>query len=100
MLALSRGEGQSIIINGTIEVKIVKWTRSSVRLAIEAPRDVTIDRDEVWRKMHPDLPTPLDQAQAIRSSGGLSGQKSGTSIEVAHSDESARAEASGADSLE
>lgn len=67
MLALSRGEGQSIIINGTIEVKIVKWTRSSVRLAIEAPRDVTIDRDEVWRKMHPDLPTPLDQAQVLRA---------------------------------
>ncbi|MGC8559632.1 MAG: carbon storage regulator [Phycisphaerae bacterium] len=70
MLALSRGEGQSIIINGTIEVKIVKWTRSSVRLAIEAPRDVTIDRDEVWRKMHPDKPTPLDQVQALRENIG------------------------------
>ncbi len=70
MLALSRGEGQSIIINGTIEVKIVKWTRSSVRLAIEAPRDVTIDRDEVWRKMHPDKPTPLDQVQTLRESSG------------------------------
>lgn len=74
MLALSRGEGQSIIINGTIEVKIVKWTRSSVRLAIEAPRDVTIDRDEVWRKMHPDSPTPLDHAMASRHAIG--GEKS------------------------
>ena len=53
MLALSRGEGQSIIIDGTIEVKIVKWSRSSVRLAIQAPRAVTVDRDEIWRKMHP-----------------------------------------------
>ncbi len=70
MLALSRGEGQSIIINGTIEVKIVKWTRSSVRLAIEAPRDVTIDRDEVWRKMHPGQPTPLDQVQTLRENAG------------------------------
>ena len=75
MLALSRGEGQSIIINGTIEVKIVKWTRSSVRLAIEAPRDVTIDRDEVWRKMHPDKPTPLDQVQALRENIGSAGPR-------------------------
>ncbi len=70
MLALSRGEGQSIIINGTIEVKIVKWSRSSVRLAIEAPRDVSIDRDEVWRRMHPGVPTPLDQAHLARAADG------------------------------
>ncbi len=66
MLALSRGEGQSIIIDGTIEVKVVKWTRSSVRLAIQAPRDVTIDRDEIWRRMHPGEKSPLEKAEADR----------------------------------
>lgn len=66
MLALSRGEGQSIIIDGRIEVKIVKWSRSSVRLAIQAPREVSVDRDEIWRKMHPDEPSPLEKAEAER----------------------------------
>ena len=66
MLALSRGEGQSIIIDGRIEVKIVKWSRSSVRLAIQAPREVTVDRDEIWRKMHPGEPTPLEKAEHDR----------------------------------
>jgi carbon storage regulator CsrA len=66
MLALARTEGQSIIINGNIEVKVVKWTRSSVRLAIQAPREVTVDRDEVWRKMHPGEPTPLEKSEAER----------------------------------
>ncbi|MGN6368643.1 MAG: carbon storage regulator, partial [Phycisphaerae bacterium] len=66
MLALSRGEGQSIIIDGRIEVKIVKWSRSSVRLAIQAPREVTVDRDEIWRKMHPSQPTPLEKAEQDR----------------------------------
>jgi len=66
MLALSRGEGQSIIIDGRIEVKIVKWSRSSVRLAIQAPREVTVDRDEVWRKMHAGQPTPLEKAEQER----------------------------------
>jgi len=60
MLALARGEGQSIIIDGHIEVKIVKWSRSSVRLAIQAPREVTVDRDEIWRKMHPGQRNSLD----------------------------------------
>ena len=66
MLALSRGEGQSIIIDGHIEVKIVKWSRSSVRLAIQAPREVSVDRDEIWRKMHPNEPSPLEKAEAER----------------------------------
>jgi carbon storage regulator len=66
MLALSRGEGQSIIIDGNIEVKIVKWSRSSVRLAIQAPRVVSVDRDEIWRKMHPGEMTPLEIAERDR----------------------------------
>src|SRR4051794_23765930 len=66
MLALARGEGQSIIIDGHIEVKIVKWSRSSVRLAIQAPREVTVDRDEIWRKMHPGELSPLEKAEIER----------------------------------
>ncbi len=66
MLALARTEGQSIIIDGNIEVKVVKWSRSSVRLAIQAPREVSVDRDEVWRKMHPGEATPLEKAEAER----------------------------------
>ena len=66
MLALSRGEGQSIIIDGNIEVKVVKWSRSSVRLAIQAPREVTVDRDEIWRKMHPGTLSPLEKAEVDR----------------------------------
>jgi carbon storage regulator len=66
MLALARSEGQSIIIDGYIEVKVVKWSRSSVRLAIQAPREVTVDRDEIWRKMHPGQLTPLEKAEQER----------------------------------
>ncbi len=83
MLALSRGEGQSIIIDGKIEVKIVKWSRSSVRLAIQAPREVTVDRDEVWRKMHEGKLSPLEQAEQDRrerferEGGGPEGKKDG-----------------------
>jgi len=77
MLALSRGEGQSIIIDGRIEVKVVKWSRSAVRLAIQAPREVIVDRDEVWRRTHPGEKTPLEKAgderQERLSPGGPEG---------------------------
>jgi carbon storage regulator len=66
MLALARGEGQSIIIDGNIEVKVVRWSRSSVRLAIQAPREVSVDRDEIWRRMHPGKLTPLEHAEQER----------------------------------
>src|SRR5258708_3723718 len=67
MLALARSEGQSIIIDGKIEVKIVKWSRSSVRLAIQAPREIAVDRDEIWRKMNPGKPTPVEVAEKERN---------------------------------
>lgn len=67
MLALSRSEGQSIIIDGIIEVKVVKWSRSSVRLAIQAPREVTIDRDEIWKRIHPGEKSPLERVELDRS---------------------------------
>jgi carbon storage regulator CsrA len=67
MLALARGEGQSIIIDGNIEVKIVKWSRSSVRIAIQAPRAISVDRDEIWRKMNPGVLTPLEKAEMERN---------------------------------
>jgi carbon storage regulator len=62
MLALSRTEGQSIIIDGIIEVKVVKWSRNSVRLAIQAPREVSIDRDEIWKRIHPGEKSPMEKA--------------------------------------
>lgn len=79
MLALSRGEGQSIIIGGNIEIKVVKWSRSSVRLAIQAPREVSVDRDEIWRKMNPGQLTPLEIAEQERNARhGNSGPMSGS----------------------
>ena len=51
MLALNRYEGESIIIDGCIEVKIVRVTNRTgnpqVRISINAPREISIHRKEV-----------------------------------------------------
>lgn len=47
MLVLSRQEGQSIRI-GDIEVRIAKIRGRTVRVAVNAPRDVPVHREEIY----------------------------------------------------
>jgi len=47
-LLLGRKLGESIVIdNGKIRITVVEIRNNRVRLAIEAPRDVTIHREEL-----------------------------------------------------
>ncbi len=50
MLVLSRKLGEKIYINGNISIEIVDIDRGKVRLGISAPKEVPIDREEVWEK--------------------------------------------------
>ena len=47
MLVLSRKPLQSIMIGPDIKITIVKVERNQVRIGIEAPRQLTILRDEL-----------------------------------------------------
>ena len=47
MLVLSRRVGEEIIINENIRVTVVAVKGDRIRLGIEAPRDVSVDRAEV-----------------------------------------------------
>jgi carbon storage regulator len=47
MLVLSRKPLQSIMIGPDIKITIVKVERNQVRIGIEAPRELTILRDEL-----------------------------------------------------
>lgn len=49
MLVLSRKKGESIIIDGQIEVKVVAVEGEMVKLGIEAPKTVSIHRQEVYQ---------------------------------------------------
>jgi carbon storage regulator len=47
MLVLSRRPSQSIIIGGCIKVTVLTITRNQVHLGIEAPQNVSVDREEI-----------------------------------------------------
>jgi len=48
MLVLSRKKNESIIINDHITVTVIEIRGDKVRLGIEAPKDVTVHRREVY----------------------------------------------------
>ena len=51
MLILSRKNGQKIIINDEIEITILESKNDSCKIAINAPKDVKIYRDEVYQQI-------------------------------------------------
>jgi carbon storage regulator len=51
MLVLSRKINESIVISDGIIVTVVEIRRDKVRLGIEAPKNVTVHRREVYEKI-------------------------------------------------
>jgi carbon storage regulator len=48
MLVLTRKKDQSIIINDNIEITVLEVQGDQVRLGINAPKDISIHRKEVF----------------------------------------------------
>lgn len=59
MLVLSRKVGEAIVIDGRIRVHVARISGGRVRLLVDAPPTVPVDRLEVWRDKagQPQLPT-------------------------------------------
>ncbi len=62
MLVLSRKVGESILIGGNIEVKVLKVDKNTVKIGIEAPREFKVYRKELYEKI------VQENLQAVRSS--------------------------------
>ena len=52
MLVLSRKVNESIVVNDDITITVVEIRGDKVRLAIEAPREVSVHRREVFDAIH------------------------------------------------
>ena len=50
MLILSRRVGESRIIDGGIKVTVMEVSGLQVRIGVDAPKDVTVDREEIHQK--------------------------------------------------
>jgi carbon storage regulator len=51
MLVLSRRLQETLVINGNIKVTVLGINGSQVRIGIEAPKDVRVDRQEIHERI-------------------------------------------------
>ena len=51
MLVLTRNQGERIIIQDNIEISVLGVRGGQVRLGIDAPRDISVHREEIHFKI-------------------------------------------------
>jgi carbon storage regulator len=51
MLVLSRKRGEGIVIGPNVQLTVVDISGNKVRLAVNAPRDVTVHRREIYLRI-------------------------------------------------
>jgi carbon storage regulator len=51
MLVLSRRVGESIVIGDNITVTVLEVRGDVVRVGVDAPRQVAVHREELWREL-------------------------------------------------
>jgi carbon storage regulator len=56
MLILMRRAGESIHIGPNIVVTLVSLDRNRARIGVQAPRDITVDREEIAKKKQAGVP--------------------------------------------
>lgn len=52
MLILTRRIGESVVIGDKISVTVLGVKGNQVRLGVDAPRDVSVHREEIYAKIH------------------------------------------------
>ena len=57
MLVLSRNKEQTIVVGDDVRITIVDVKGDKVRLGIEAPRSVSVHREEVWVALNQPAPS-------------------------------------------
>jgi carbon storage regulator len=63
MLVLSRRLGETLIIGDDVKITVLGISGNQVRLGIAAPKDVSVHREEVYRRIQDEIgQTPADAA--------------------------------------
>jgi carbon storage regulator len=73
MLVLTRKKHQSIMVGDSIEISILDVVGDKVRIGIDAPREVSVYRKEVFIEINgpaegaiqPSVPEPADEADPV-----------------------------------
>ena len=71
MLVLSRRVGESVMIGDDITVTVLEVRGDIVRLGIDAPRDVKVHREEVYREVEASNRAAAGNSSEVTAAAGL-----------------------------
>jgi carbon storage regulator len=72
MLILTRRAGETLRIGDDIEVTVMAVSGSQVRIGINAPRDVAVDREEIAERKRRDRELQSDARTGLKAQGPTS----------------------------
>ncbi|HID24750.1 MAG TPA: carbon storage regulator CsrA [Planctomycetaceae bacterium] len=72
MLVLSRKKDETIIIGDHIKIMVIDIRKDKVRLGIEAPRDVSVHRREVYEAIQREKQATDHEGGPDRANSGVS----------------------------
>jgi carbon storage regulator len=67
VLILTRRVGENVIVGDDIVISVIEVRGDAVRIGIQAPRSVTVHREEVWlelQRLNEQAASPTDDAVA------------------------------------
>lgn len=65
MLILNRKVGESIILDDNIEIKVLEVQDGKIKLGIEAPKEITILRKEIYDEVIEENKKSLEVANSL-----------------------------------
>jgi carbon storage regulator len=66
MLVLSRKKGETIIIGDNIEISVIDIQGDTVRIGINAPRDISIYRQELYQEIQAENRKALENLEKLK----------------------------------
>lgn len=77
MLVITRRVGEKLIIGENVAVVVLGAKGNQIRIGVDAPRDVTVNRDEIHQRI-------LKEQKALKSNsaGRISAPKAKTPIQI------------------
>lgn len=71
MLALSRKQGEAIVVGNDIEVTILEVKGDQVKIGINAPKSIPVYRKELYIQIKNANQEAIEQANAVEALNGL-----------------------------
>ncbi|MGE0384229.1 MAG: carbon storage regulator CsrA [Gammaproteobacteria bacterium] len=73
MLILTRRVGESLVIGDKINVTVLGVKGNQVRLGVNAPKDVTVHREEIYQRIQQEKADPQAHAH-VETEGSIPGE--------------------------